>query len=119
MFEGRLPQGTPAPTPCRKTAPGPNPQNSRDGVACHPAGWAQVHGRNAIDWEEKFRHDLWYVDHWSLGLAFKILLLTVVKVVRREGISGKGAATMVPFRGSSRGEIRACGQYLGRMQNLG
>jgi lipopolysaccharide/colanic/teichoic acid biosynthesis glycosyltransferase len=62
-------------------------------------GWAQVHGRNAIGWDEKFRRDVWYVDHWSLGLDAKILALTVVKVLRREGISARGAATMPPFRG--------------------
>jgi lipopolysaccharide/colanic/teichoic acid biosynthesis glycosyltransferase len=50
-------------------------------------GWAQVNGRNALTWDEKFRFDLWYVDNWSLWLDFKILLLTVKKVFKREGIS--------------------------------
>ncbi len=50
-------------------------------------GWAQVNGRNALTWDEKFRLDLWYVDNWSLWLDFKILLLTVKKVFKREGIS--------------------------------
>lgn len=67
-------------------------------------GWAQVNGRNAIGWDEKFRFDVWYVDHWSLWLDLKILALTVVKVFRCEGISGHGAATMTPFSGSA-GEI--------------
>ena len=62
-------------------------------------GWAQVNGRNAIGWDEKFRLDVWYVDHWSLGLDLKILAMTAVKVLRREGISEAGAATMTPFRG--------------------
>ena len=53
-------------------------------------GWAQVNGRNAIDWEEKFRLDAWYVDNWSLWLDAKILAMTLVKVLRREGISGQG-----------------------------
>jgi lipopolysaccharide/colanic/teichoic acid biosynthesis glycosyltransferase len=50
-------------------------------------GWAQVNGRNALTWDEKFRLDLWYVDNWSLGLDLKILLLTVKKVFKQEGIS--------------------------------
>lgn len=61
-------------------------------------GWAQVNGRNSLSWEDKFRLDVWYVDHWSLWLDFKILWLTVVKVLRREGISAAGSATMPEFR---------------------
>lgn len=64
-------------------------------------GWAQVNGRNAISWEEKFKLDVWYVDHQSLWLDLKILLMTVVKVFRREGISHPGQATMEEFMGSS------------------
>ena len=63
-------------------------------------GWAQVNGRNALSWEEKFELDVWYVDHWSLWLDARILALTVLKVVRREGISGDGQATMAEFLGS-------------------
>lgn len=63
-------------------------------------GWAQVNGRNALSWEEKFRLDTWYVDHRSLALDLKILLLTVRAVFVREGISQKGRATMDRFRGS-------------------
>jgi lipopolysaccharide/colanic/teichoic acid biosynthesis glycosyltransferase len=63
-------------------------------------GWAQVNGRNALSWPEKFRHDVWYVDHQSLGLDLRILLLTVAKVVKREGISQEGRVTMERFRGS-------------------
>jgi lipopolysaccharide/colanic/teichoic acid biosynthesis glycosyltransferase len=62
-------------------------------------GWAQVNGRNAISWEEKFRLDVWYVDHWSFWLDLKILALTVWKVIRREGISQEGQATAEEFRG--------------------
>jgi lipopolysaccharide/colanic/teichoic acid biosynthesis glycosyltransferase len=63
-------------------------------------GWAQVHGRNTLDWEEKFRLDVWYVDHWSFGLDIKIILLTIWKVLRREGISQPGHATAEEFTGS-------------------
>jgi lipopolysaccharide/colanic/teichoic acid biosynthesis glycosyltransferase len=66
-------------------------------------GWAQVNGRNALTWEDKFRHDVWYVDHWSLGLDLKILAVTVWKVVRREGISQPGHATAEEFMGSGKG----------------
>ena len=64
-------------------------------------GWAQINGRNALTWEEKFRLDVWYVDHWSLALDLKILWLTLVKVFRREGISQPGHATAEIFMGSS------------------
>jgi lipopolysaccharide/colanic/teichoic acid biosynthesis glycosyltransferase len=63
-------------------------------------GWAQVNGRNALNWEEKFRLDVWYVDHWSLRLDAKILFLTVKKVTLREDISQRGYATMPEFMGS-------------------
>ncbi|WP_126206757.1 sugar transferase [Thermus scotoductus] len=63
-------------------------------------GWAQVNGRNALTWEEKFRLDVWYVDNWNLLLDLKILFLTLVKVLRREGISAEGHATMPEFKGT-------------------
>jgi lipopolysaccharide/colanic/teichoic acid biosynthesis glycosyltransferase len=63
-------------------------------------GWAQVNGRNALDWEEKFRLDVWYVDNLSFGLDLKILLLTLWKVIKREGISQPGHATAEEFMGS-------------------
>ena len=63
-------------------------------------GWAQVNGRNAISWEEKFQLDVWYVDHQSFWLDLKILWMTVMKVVKSEGISQKGQATMEAFKGS-------------------
>lgn len=62
-------------------------------------GWAQINGRNAVSWEEKFRLDVWYVDNVSLWLDLKILFLTVWKVVKREGISQDGHATMPQFTG--------------------
>ena len=63
-------------------------------------GWAQVNGRNALGWEEKFALDVWYVDHRSLWLDLKILWLTVKKVLVRDGISAAGEATMARFTGS-------------------
>jgi lipopolysaccharide/colanic/teichoic acid biosynthesis glycosyltransferase len=63
-------------------------------------GWAQVNGRNALTWEDKFRLDVWYVDNWSFWLDVKILALTFWKVFKREGISQPGHATMEEFKGS-------------------
>jgi len=63
-------------------------------------GWAQVNGRNALSWEDRFRFDVWYVDNWSLWLDIKILALSVLKVLRREGISEPGEATAREFMGS-------------------
>ena len=63
-------------------------------------GWAQVNGRNDLTWEDKFRLDVWYVDHWSLWLDIKILALTAWKVVRREGVAQPGFATAEEFKGS-------------------
>ncbi len=62
-------------------------------------GWAQINGRNANTWEKKFEYDVWYVDHWSLALDAKILLITLWKVLRREGISQPGQATAEEFMG--------------------
>jgi lipopolysaccharide/colanic/teichoic acid biosynthesis glycosyltransferase len=69
-------------------------------------GWAQVNGRNALSWEEKFRLDIWYVDHWSFGLDIKILWMTLGKVLRREGINQPGQATADEFTGSEGGPTR-------------
>ncbi|MBE0484499.1 MAG: sugar transferase [Bacterioplanes sp.] len=63
-------------------------------------GWAQVNGRNAISWEQKFEYDVWYVDHQSLWLDIKIIFLTLKKVFVRDGISAQGEATMPKFEGS-------------------
>ena len=65
-------------------------------------GWTQVNGRNALSWDEKFALDVWYVENQSSCLDLKILLMTLMKVVKREGISQEGHATMEPFRGSHR-----------------
>jgi sugar transferase EpsL len=63
-------------------------------------GWAQVNGRNALTWEERFALDVWYVDHWSFWLDLKIIALTIIKVVQREGISQPGHVTMQEFTGT-------------------
>ncbi len=75
-------------------------QARRHDVLPGVTGWAQIKGRNALSWEEKFALDVWYVDHWSLWLDVKILALTVAKVLRRDGVSADGHATMPPFTGS-------------------
>jgi len=62
-------------------------------------GWAQINGRNAISWEQKFKFDVWYVDNHTFWLDLKIIFFTVVRVLKREGISHKGMATMEEFRG--------------------
>ena len=63
-------------------------------------GWAQVHGRNAISWQEKFRLDVWYVDHCSLLVDIKIVFMTINKVIKREGISSATSVTMERFTGN-------------------
>jgi sugar transferase EpsL len=63
-------------------------------------GWAQINGRNAISWEQKFQLDTWYVDHWSLRLDLRILMATVWKVARGRGVSAQSHATMPKFKGS-------------------
>lgn len=74
-------------------------QRRRHEVKPGITGWAQVNGRNTITWEEKFELDVWYVDNWDLWLDIKILCLTVCKVLKREGISAEGQATMPEFKG--------------------
>lgn len=64
-------------------------------------GWAQVNGRNAISWEEKFELDVWYVDNVSFLLDFRVLVMTFLKVIKRTDINSNAAATMHPFQGSS------------------
>jgi lipopolysaccharide/colanic/teichoic acid biosynthesis glycosyltransferase len=65
------------------------------------SGWAQINGRNALSWEEKFRLDVWYLDHHNFLLDLRIFLITIWKVLRREGISAAGEATMAPFTGTT------------------
>lgn len=64
-------------------------------------GWAQINGRNALSWQQKFAYDVWYVDNWSFALDLKILLQTVAKVLRSEDINNEGAATMTEFLGTA------------------
>jgi lipopolysaccharide/colanic/teichoic acid biosynthesis glycosyltransferase len=75
-------------------------QARRHEVAPGITGWAQVKGRNALSWEEKFQLDVWYVDNHSIWLDLKILWLTLVKVLKREGISHPGDSTMPKFKGN-------------------
>jgi sugar transferase EpsL len=76
-------------------------QSRRHEVKPGITGWAQVNGRNAISWEEKFKLDVWYVENQSCWLDIKIILLTIKKVLLRDGISAEGEATMPKFTGSS------------------
>jgi lipopolysaccharide/colanic/teichoic acid biosynthesis glycosyltransferase len=84
------------------------PRYSKEQARRHDAmpgitGWAQINGRNALTWEEKFALDVWYVDHWSLALDLRILLLTFARVVRRADINNSVHATMPEFKGSKPG----------------
>ncbi len=78
-------------------------QSRRHEVLPGMTGWAQVNGRNVLTWEDKFRFDVWYVDNWSLGLDIKILILTLWRVLQREGISQPGHATAEEFLGNGEG----------------
>jgi len=77
-------------------------QSRRHEVKPGITGWAQVNGRNAINWDEKFDLDVWYVDNQSVWLDIKILFLTIKKVIMRDGISAKDDATMPPFKGTKK-----------------
>jgi lipopolysaccharide/colanic/teichoic acid biosynthesis glycosyltransferase len=79
-------------------------QSRRHDVLPGMTGWAQIHGRNDITWKEKFDLDVWYVDHWSFWLDLKIIGLTIIKVLRREGISQPGQATAELFLGNTEEE---------------
>lgn len=76
-------------------------QARRHAVKPGLSGWAQIHGRNGLTWEEKFRLDVWYVDHQNLWLDLRIVLITIWTVCHREGINAAGEATMAPFTGST------------------
>jgi len=79
-------------------------QRRRHKVRPGLSGWAQVNGRNSLTWEEKFTLDVWYVEHQSFWLDVKVILLTLWKIVQREGISEPGQVTMEEFRGSISGK---------------
>jgi lipopolysaccharide/colanic/teichoic acid biosynthesis glycosyltransferase len=74
-------------------------QARRHNVLPGMTGWAQVNGRNSLSWEEKFRLDVWYVDHWSFKLDLQILWMTIKKVIKREGITQDGTASAEEFKG--------------------
>lgn len=76
-------------------------QKQRLDVPQGVTGWAQINGRNSLTWEQKFANDVWYVDNWSLWLDIKILFITVLKVLKHEGISAEGETTMPRFEGNS------------------
>jgi len=78
-------------------------QSRRHEVRPGLTGWGQINGRNSISWEEKFELDIWYVENASFGLDIKIILMTFMKVLRREGISHEGDVAMPRFRGSGDG----------------
>ncbi|HLF51190.1 sugar transferase [Flavobacterium sp.] len=75
-------------------------QNRRHEVKPGITGWAQVNGRNAISWNQKFAYDVWYVDHMSFGLDIKIIFKTLLKVVKSDGISSTESVTMEVFKGN-------------------
>jgi len=81
-----------------------NQQIRRHEVRPGITGWAQVNGRNALSWEQKFKYDVWYVDNQSIWLDLKIICKTVIKVIRRDDINQDGQATMDKFTGASTGE---------------
>ena len=76
-------------------------QARRHSVRPGITGWAQVNGRNAISWEDKFSYDVWYVDHWSLWLDLKIVMRTLIEATRQTGICQTGHATMQRFAGTA------------------
>lgn len=77
-------------------------QSKRHFVKPGITGWAQINGRNAISWEQKFDYDVWYVENWSLALDVKILILTFLKVVKRSGVNAGSDVTMEKFKGSNK-----------------
>lgn len=76
-------------------------QTRRHEVRPGITGWAQVRGRNAISWQQKFEYDVWYVEHMSFVLDVRIILVTLLKVFKAEGISGAGVVTAEPFTGKN------------------
>lgn len=75
-------------------------QKKRHNVKPGITGWAQINGRNAITWEQKFEYDIWYVENWSLFLDFKIIFLTFIKLTKPTGVNASNNVTMVKFKGS-------------------
>ncbi|MGN0847441.1 MAG: sugar transferase [Kiritimatiellia bacterium] len=100
VLRGTMSLVGPRPLPTRYLPRYSPEQARRHEVRPGITGWAQVNGRNLLSWDEKFRHDVWYVDHRSLALDIRILWLTVAAVLRPSGISAAGEATMGEFRGN-------------------
>ena len=101
MLRGTLSLVGPRPLPTAYLPRYSPEQARRHEVRPGITGWAQVNGRNRLSWDEKFRLDVWYVDHRSLALDLRILVLTLVAVFRRSGISAAGEATMGEFNGTA------------------
>ena len=99
VLSGKMSLVGPRPLPVRYLSRYTPEQARRHEVRPGITGWAQVNGRNALDWEERFKHDVWYVDHMSIMLDLKILFLTVAAVFAARGITGEGSATMAAFSG--------------------
>ena len=78
-------------------------QHKRHSVRPGMTGWAQVHGRNLLSWQDKFEYDVWYAEHISFALDVKIFFMTIAKVLKREGINSETSATMEEFRGNGGG----------------
>ena len=100
VLKGEMALVGPRPLPVRYLPRYSPEQARRHEVRPGITGWAVVHGRNLVGWEEKFRYDVWYVDHRSFALDLKILFLTVYQVFAARGISAEGEATMSEFKGS-------------------
>jgi len=101
VLAGKMSLVGPRPLPVRYLPRYTPEQMRRHEVRPGITGWAQVHGRNALEWEARFAHDVWYVDHRSLLLDIKILILTIGAVFAARGISEKGETTMSTFTGKS------------------
>lgn len=100
VLSGKMSIVGPRPLPVRYLPRYSKDQARRHDVLPGITGWAQINGRNAITWQEKFKLDTWYVDHRSIALDFKIILLTAVKVLRRDGINNSSMETMSEFMGN-------------------
>ncbi len=101
VLTGKMSLVGPRPLPVRYLSRYTPEQMRRHEVRPGITGWAQVHGRNALEWESRFEHDVWYVDNRSLLLDAKILLMTVATVFTARGIAEDGEATMTTFTGST------------------
>ena len=102
VLQGKMSLVGPRPLGVRYVRRYTNEQKRRLDVLPGITGWAQINGRNTLSWEEKFRLDVWYVDHKSIWLDLKILALSIPKVVKREGISQEQADIMPEFTGGNR-----------------